>query len=269
MENKSIRLLRADEIECRTGIIRENGLSLLLYKDARVDQNILDEVFGIFGWKREHQIMDGKMFCTISVKDAEGNWIGKQDVGTESNAEAVKGAASDSFKRAAFNIGIGRELYSAPFIWLRNEVVRIEKRGDRYITRDSFHVSDIQYNEKYRTISALRICNQDMLVVYETGMGYTPRQTGNGIGAGQGNVSGVGTGTTRDEDARPAGRKGGRRKKRQVTDRQVYELRKELKRTGVDEFLVLQRYGVTSVETMDEETYLRAMSGLQKTPDAA
>lgn len=33
-----IRSLHADEIECRVGSIGEKGISLLLYKNARVDR---------------------------------------------------------------------------------------------------------------------------------------------------------------------------------------------------------------------------------------
>jgi hypothetical protein len=119
MEQNQIRLLRADEIECRIAMINEKGLSLLLYKDARVDQKILDETFGIFGWKRSHQCIDGNLYCTVEILDKDsGEWIAKQDVGTMSCSEKEKGQASDSFKRACFNWGIGRELYTAPFIWI-------------------------------------------------------------------------------------------------------------------------------------------------------
>ena len=114
-----IRLLKADEIECRVSMINEKGLSLLLYKDARVDQKILDETFGAFGWKRSHQCIDGNLYCTVEIYDREsGEWISKQDVGTTGYTEKEKSQASDSFKRACFNWGIGRELYTAPFIWI-------------------------------------------------------------------------------------------------------------------------------------------------------
>lgn len=103
---KEIRLLRADEIECRIAVLNEKGLSLLLYKDARVDQKILDETFGVFGWKRSHQCIDGNLYCTVEIRDKEtGEWIAKQDVGTTNYAEKEKSQASDSFKRACFNWG--------------------------------------------------------------------------------------------------------------------------------------------------------------------
>ena len=122
------RPLTKDEIDCRVATCKENGVSLLLYKDARVDQNILDETFGIFGWQRSHQLIDGNLYCTVSIRNPDtGEWVHKQDVGKESNAEKEKGQASDSFKRACFNLGIGRELYTAPFIWIPKELVTIRK----------------------------------------------------------------------------------------------------------------------------------------------
>ena len=87
----------------------------MLYKNARVDQAILDETFGIFGWQRHHTVIGGSLYCSVSVWDEEHqDWIMKQDVGSESDYEKEKGAASDSFKRACVNLGIGRELYTAP-----------------------------------------------------------------------------------------------------------------------------------------------------------
>ena len=119
MREVKIRPLRAEEIDCRVATINAKGLALLLYKDARVDQSILDETFGVYGWQRTHQWMGERLYCTVSVRDPEtGEWISKQDVGTESYTEKEKGQASDAFKRACFNLGIGRELYTAPFIWI-------------------------------------------------------------------------------------------------------------------------------------------------------
>jgi len=95
------------------------GAVLLLYKNARVDMRLLDETVGPFGWRRTHQVINGNLFCSVSIKDPDsGEWITKEDVGVESNTEKEKGQASDAFKRACFNWGIGRELYTAPFIWI-------------------------------------------------------------------------------------------------------------------------------------------------------
>ena len=113
----NIRLLNKDEIEVRVQSHRNGKAVFLLYKDARCDMKILDETFGIDGWEREHQLIDGKLFCTVRIWSEKRNaWISKQDVGTESNTEKEKGQASDAFKRACFNIGVGRELYTAPVI---------------------------------------------------------------------------------------------------------------------------------------------------------
>ena len=91
MEKSFIRLLKSNEIECRIATINEKGLSLLLYKDARVDQRILDETFGPFGWKRSHQCIDGNLYCTVEIFDQKsGEWISKQDVGSTGYTEKEK-----------------------------------------------------------------------------------------------------------------------------------------------------------------------------------
>lgn len=153
-----IRTLKADEIECRVGTCSDKGVSLLLYKNARVDMDILDETFGSLGWQRHHSRDNAN--CTVSVWDADkAQWIEKEDTGTESNTEAEKGLASDSFKRACVNLGIGRELYTSPFIWV--------KAGDCSITQgrngkpqcyDKFSVVEISYDEN-RRITDLSVRN--------------------------------------------------------------------------------------------------------------
>lgn len=153
------RDLTADEIDCRVQSVKQNGLVLLLYKDARVDQNILDETVGAENWQREHYECKGNLFCRVAIdtnalneKD-ERRWVWKADCGTESNTEAQKGEASDSFKRACFNWGIGRELYTSPFIWIPASKCNIEN-GKCY---DKFVVEKIVIENK--TIVALSILN--------------------------------------------------------------------------------------------------------------
>jgi len=149
------RLLNADEIDCRIATVKSTGVSLLLYKDARCDQNLLDETVGSMNWQRSHQVIDGNLYCTVSIWDeVKKQWISKQDVGTESYTEKEKGQASDSFKRACFNFGIGRELYTAPFIWIPSSLCNISE-GKCY---DKFEVSEIGYDEK-RNINKLVIIN--------------------------------------------------------------------------------------------------------------
>lgn len=144
------RAVKADEIECRVGAVSKEGkgFSLLLYKDARTDMNILDETVGAMNWKKHYELIDGQLFCTIEIWDEDKKmWIGKQDVGIESNTEAEKGRASDAQKRSGFAWGIGRELYTAPFIWL--------KEGDP--KTDRFAVDSIAIENK--KITALSIKN--------------------------------------------------------------------------------------------------------------
>lgn len=151
------RDLRADEIECRVAQAKENGVSLLLYKDARCDQTILDETVGEFGWQRAHTRDNAN--CVVSIWDKEKQqWISKEDTGTESNTEKEKGLASDSFKRACFNWGIGRELYTAPFIWINaSDCTALRSNGQRFQCFDTFKVEKIVIENK--RICAISIIN--------------------------------------------------------------------------------------------------------------
>lgn len=151
------RLLNADEIDVRVASVKENGLSLLLYKDARCDMNVLDETVGAFNWKREHTRDNAN--CIVSIWDKDkGQWISKEDTGAESFTEKEKGLASDSFKRACFNWGIGRELYTSPFIWINAKDCTIKSNGQKFTSYDSFTVKSISY-DKERRINGLQIVN--------------------------------------------------------------------------------------------------------------
>lgn len=230
MANEKIRLLNADEIECRVSTVKENGVSLLLYKDARVDQRVLDETFGPFGWKRSHQCIDGNLYCTVEIKDPEsGEWIAKQDVGTVGHAEKEKSQASDSFKRACFNWGIGRELYTAPFIWVPAPNVTIRRNGDRLYCSDRFSVRSISYN-KERGIAGLAITNDSRngQVVYEL------KAVGNGL-----------------------------------SDAQKRLLETELQRTGIGMEAVQERYRIGNPADISGELYGKIMVALAKTKTKA
>ena len=223
-----IRLLRSDEIECRIGTINEKGLSLLLYKDARADMKILDETFGIFGWKRTHQSIDGNLYCTVEIWDSEKqSWIAKQDVGTVSYTEKEKGQASDSFKRACVSVGIGRELYSAPFIWVSAQKCNIQRRNDKLICYDKFSVSEISYS-KDREITALSIVNSDTGEVIYSMFSKNVHNA-------------------------------------QPVSMQFCEFDSELKRTGVLLDTVLSRYGVKSINEMTPEMLGKAINSLKRT----
>lgn len=163
----AFRDLTADDIEVRVQSVKENkdpqrsGVILLLYKNARVDMAILDEAVGAENWQREHYECKGNLFCRVGVNIKRQNedeaewyeWVWKSDCGTESNTEAQKGEASDSFKRACFNWGIGRELYTSPFIWIPAAKCNIEN-GKCY---DKFVVEKIKIENKQ--ITGLAIVN--------------------------------------------------------------------------------------------------------------
>ena len=158
------RLLKPDEIECRVSTISDKGLSLLLYKTARTDANLLDETVGPENWSNDFKVVDGVLYGEISIYDEQlDRWVSKWDAGTESQTEAEKGRASDAFKRAGFKWGIGRELYTSPFIWItpdKCEIKSIERNGKtKYICYDNFRVVEIGYDDK-NEINKLVIANE-------------------------------------------------------------------------------------------------------------
>lgn len=140
------RNLNESEIEVRIGTCNEKGVSLLLYKDSRTDMRILDETFGAMGWRNHYETINGELFCTIEVWDSEkGQWIGKQYNGSPSNMEAEKGRASDALKRAGTMLGIGRELYTAPFIWIPADKCNIKQgRNGKPQCYDRFSVEKVR-----------------------------------------------------------------------------------------------------------------------------
>ena len=165
---KEIRLLTADEVECRVQqVTAKNGAVLLLYKDARVDMRILDETFGPMNWQRHHGRDNAN--CVISVWDEVKNqWIEKEDTGAESQTEAAKGLASDSFKRAGFNWGIGRELYDAPFIFVplaESEVTKNSKGKNTTYTK--FSVVEMEYSRELREFVKLKIVDNKAVVRFD------------------------------------------------------------------------------------------------------
>ena len=161
------RGLYPDEIETRVGNVSQRGATLLLYKNARVDMALLDQVVGPMNWQRDHKEVKGNMYCGIGIKDDNG-WVWKWDCGTESNTEAEKGESSDSFKRAGFNWGLGRELYTAPLIFINCETVaegnkyRLKNRSEFYDTK----VSKIEYEDYNgsRRISKLEITRKGKVI---------------------------------------------------------------------------------------------------------
>lgn len=137
------RPVRADEIDVRIQNINSWKTTVLLYKDARVDQNILDETVGCYNWQKEYSRENQN--CTVSIWDEQkSQWISKEDTGTESNTEKEKGLASDSFKRACFCWGIGRELYTTPLVQIPTKFIDIKESNNRKNTYDKFYVDNIE-----------------------------------------------------------------------------------------------------------------------------
>ena len=164
---RNFRLLTKDEIECRISQVSKNrdgtikGVTVLLYKTARTDYQLLDETVGMDRWQNQYAVIDGKMYCGIGIKfDAE--WIWKWNCGTESYSEAEKGQASDAMKRAGFCWGIGTELYSAPFIYIPYELLQRTSEDKVF---DRFYVKSIDYDDN-EDISALQITNDSGAVVF-------------------------------------------------------------------------------------------------------
>lgn len=241
VDKLEFRKLRADEIDCRVSTVSANGLSLLLYKDARVDQNILDETVGPMGWQRKH--LRDNANCVVSIWDADkSQWVEKEDTGTESYAEKEKGLASDSFKRACFNWGIGRELYTAPSIWVSAKNCKIDEAGadqrgkKKYTTYDRFYVSQIGYDDD-DNINKLAIKHsKSHKVVYQMGRQEEPQ-----------------------EPAPP--------ERVYLTPAQVNTLIAECSRTGTGRKGVYTKYGASSFEQMTIEDFVDAMEKLQHRPD--
>lgn len=242
MQKLSFRTLKAAEIDCRISTVSQKGISLLLYKDARVDQNILDETVGPMNWQRSHSRDNAN--CTVSLWDDEKQqWISKEDTGTESNTEKEKGLASDSFKRACFNWGIGRELYTAPFIWIAVgdcKVVdsgRTDKYGKPVFTcYDKFKVSRIGYDTDRNII--------DLVIVDKKGKAVF-------------SISRVDENGNKPDDP-PA-----------LEEKYVNSLFLELKRTDVGLSSLLKSFNVSDVHELRFEQWKSAMDQLKTKPDKA
>ena len=166
----TFRDLKANEIDVRVGTVTDKGISLLLYKDARVDMDILDETVGAKNWQRHH--LRDNANCVVAIYDErKAQWVEKEDTGTESNTEKEKGLASDSFKRACFNWGIGRELYTSPFIWVSKDKLNYTTNGK---LADKFYVLEIGIKDK--TITDLEIFNNRGVRVFNFKNGKEVKQ---------------------------------------------------------------------------------------------
>jgi hypothetical protein len=257
------RGLRPDEIDVRVGSVSAKGVSLLLYKDARCDMNILDETYGPEGWQRKHEVINGNLYCGIGIYNKDtGDWVWKWDCGTESRKDGEgnekKGEASDSFKRAAFNVGIGRELYTAGFTFVQCPTkAKTSGKGYELVNPYQFsgaYVSDIRYKETEhkREITGLVIKDSKGVTLYSKFAHAENNST-------QTNRPVEVQSEIPDADIESIRGK--------VIDRiQLASLEAELKRTGVKTIQVVKEYSLPTLREMKLEQYVELMKRLEKVP---
>lgn len=164
------KTLEPEDIEVRVQQVTEKGCSLLLYKNARTDAKILDEAVGQENWDCEYSEVRGYLFCTVGIRcqleSGETSWVYKSDTGTQSNMEPEKGHASDAFKRACTKWGIGRELYTAPFVWVdKGQLQKHRQDNGKWKCGDRFRVEGVKVEDG--RITDLSIANQHGFIVYQ------------------------------------------------------------------------------------------------------
>lgn len=223
------RNLRADEIDVRIGTIKDKtdarqGYSLLLYKDARCDMSILDETVGAFNWNREHKELKGVIYCGVTITGSDGKSATKWDAGSESNTEAEKGESSDSFKRACVNWGIGRELYSAPFIWVKG-----------YDKFERFKVVKIDYSGKH--ITAIEIADSKGKIAYRLNNGRTAPSQSKGDTTGQAKT---------------------------ITADQARIIEGLIKETGADPLAFCRHYKILTPDKLNADKFVEAVKLLER-----
>ena len=165
--SRMFRSLTADEIEVKVKQVKENGLVCLLYKTARTDMDLLDETVGPANWENDYREIKGNLYAGIGIRQADGSLVWKWDCGIESREDGEgnekKGEASDAFKRAGFRWGIGRELYTSPFVWIKSDYAEIQASTFNGKTKfncfDKFSVEKIKYDEGTGRIIGLAIRN--------------------------------------------------------------------------------------------------------------
>lgn len=233
------RKLRADEIEVRVGSVMNGAATLLLYKDARCDMNILDETIGPLYWKRKHSRDNAN--CTVSIYNGElGEWVSKEDTGTESNTEREKGLASDSFKRACVNWGIGRELYTAPRIKIKCETVE-GNNGYKLKNKWEFWgavVSEIGYDDSGSIDNLVIMKNSNIIYQYSASVGQYPEV-----------------------------KKAENMLQNKITEVQRKTLLEMMADAGVDIDTIIAHYKVESVADMTQAQYGNALNRLKATKE--
>lgn len=227
------RLLRADEIECRIAQCNAYGVGILLYKDARCDMNILDETVGSENWQRHHSRDNAN--CIVSIWDSKKQmWIEKEDTGTESFTEREKGLASDSFKRACFNWGIGRELYSAPQMFVRKaDLETLTESNGKWSCRDFFKVTALAYEGNQISTVIIKNMKNDKELSFSNSKPMThevPEDVSNN----------------------------------KISETKVKALRTKMKASGIEEEKILSLYKLDKLEEMTERQFLNCVNNWEK-----
>ena len=232
---KEFRLLRADEIEVRVNQINEKGCTLLLYKDARVDMNLLDETVGPENWQCKYEEHKGTLFCYVGIRIGD-EWVWKGDAGAPSNMEAQKGEASDAFKRACYRWNLGRALYNSPFIWVDASNYKGVKKGEKWATYDRFKVSHIAYEGQ--SITELIIVNESAKnrEVFVYGPQKAQKRTLSG------KAENYTSETKKAVETAPRGQND------YITDLEKDDLEDRCKKDGVNVQALCELYGIFSIE---------------------
>lgn len=259
------RGLRPDEIEVRVGTVGKKGVTMLLYKDARCDMNILDETYGCEGWQRDHKEIKGNLYAGVAVwNETLNQWIWKWDCGTESNTEKEKGEASDSFKRACFNLGIGRELYTAGLIFIECETIPDDEKAKfpKFNLKDKFafngiKVTDVQYKEENdkRFIGSITICDKRGNMIFGSGpkkaqKAETQKPQIDTPDAAQAEIEKIKAGL--------------------INKVQITSIENELKRTGIKTLQITingKKYAVDDLSKLNFEQWKESMEMLSTVPD--
>ncbi|MGL5962508.1 MAG: Rad52/Rad22 family DNA repair protein [Cetobacterium sp.] len=167
--SRMFRNLKTNEIEIRVQSVTQKGAVLVPYVSSRCAMDILDETVSPMFWKREQLIKNNINHCILSIFNNDiKEWISKEDVGVASASEAVKGASSDSFKRACVNWGIGRELYSSPFLFANVKTLKDEKNNKWTLENkfQKFYVSRIEYDSLGNNITNIEIVDCKHNIVF-------------------------------------------------------------------------------------------------------
>ncbi|MBR6271376.1 MAG: hypothetical protein IKR26_04410 [Lachnospiraceae bacterium] len=253
MKKVEARALRADEVEVRIGTAKKDGtgVSLLLYKDARCDMNMLDEIVGPGNWQKSYEMIGDELYCTVSIwDDDKKTWVSKTDVGTESYTEAVKGRASDAFKRACVNwFGIGRELYTAPFIWISGAT-----------KDDKFWVMDMMVENHRITKLIIGKCDRWGSPTNESAFVW-PRQST------YQNPAPVAKEQKADEFAKVNAVAAAVNKPAGLSDKEIMAIEALMERKGVTLEQISKRYGVKSIGELTSKQYVSCLGALNATPD--